>query len=350
MTTKVLFRQVISNPIHPVRVHFQLRTCISLLAISVVISACDPGANKAVEINPVSVITHSELLNIDSVTLDSSGRLYVSDMYTVKVFSDAGRLLHVIGGEGTGDGQFSDEAVGLVINSRGHLLVVDAGNCRVQVFDLQGNFIRSYAKQGTGKGEFLDPQGIVVDQHDLAYVTDRKRNDVQVFSPQGEYLYSIGAVSGKGSLNEPESMVIRNERLHVADEGNGRIQVYDLRGNYLKSLPRSGTLVTPKFEADLDDVLPPTEEDVLYSRYLDGDIEGIVFDDEGTLYLLDEDAGRVILLRGEEQVGEFFSKLPIASGDGMAVDGSFENLYIVDQGNSRVQAFELEEIQEKLVR
>jgi len=244
----------------------QLRALLSLLVFSAAIAACAVDVDKSVMISPISVITHPQILNIDSVVLDDQGRVYVSDMYSIKVFSDTGSLLHVIGEKGAEDGQFADEVLGLAINSRDQLLALDMGNHRVQVFDLEGGFIRAYGQQGAGKGEFLDPQGIIVDQYDLAYITDRQRNDVQVFSPTGEYLYSIGAPSGRGSLKEPESMAIRNERLYVADEGNGRIQVYAMRGKYLESIPHSGTLVTSKFEADLDDVLPPTEVDKLYSR------------------------------------------------------------------------------------
>ncbi len=331
-------------------VRIQLRSWLGLLILSTAMTACTTDVDQTVVISPDRVITHPDLVNIDSVVLDDQGRVYVSDMYSIKVFSDTGELLQVIGDKGTVEGQFSDEVLGLAINSRKQLLAVDKGNHRVQIFDLNGNFIRSYGNQGAGEGEFQDPQGIVVDQFDLAYVTDGQRNDVQVFSPLGEYLYSFGtSTKQRNSLKEPESMVIRNERLYVADEGNGRVQVYAMRGDYLESIPRSGTLIRSKFASDLDDVLPPTDEDILYHRSFEGDIEGIVFDSEGILYLLDEDAGRIVLLQGERQRGAFISELPIASGDGMAVDIAYEDLYVVDQGNSRIQVFGLKNIREQLI-
>ena len=332
-------------------VRIQLRSKLGLLIFSAAIAACTADVDQVVVISPDRVITHSELANIDSITLDDQGRVYVSDMYSIKVFSDAGTLLHVIGEKGAEEGQFADEVLGLAINSHNQLLAVDKGNHRVQLFDLEGSFIRSFGSPGAGAGEFQNPQGITVDQYDLAFVTDRQRNDIQVFSPLGEYLYSIGASpKQRASLKEPESMVIRNERLHVADEGNGRVQVYAMRGDYLESIPRSGTLVRSKFASDLDDVLPPTDEDILYNRSFEGDIEGIVFDNEGILYLLDEDAGRIVLVQGERQHGAFISELAIASGDGMAVDKAYEYLYVVDQGNSRIQIFGLKNIREQLIR
>jgi len=54
-------------------------------------------------------------------------------------------------------------------------------------------------------------------------------------------------------------------------------------------------------------------------------------------------------LQGDRQRGAFTSELPIASGDGMAVDKNHENLYVIDQGNSRIQVFELQGIREHLV-
>jgi len=141
-------------------------------------------------------------------------------------------------------------------------------------------------------------------------------------------------------LNEPESMTIRKGRLYVADEENQRVQVYDLRGKHLCHLPHSGVFdLDPQLEASLDDVVHHTDVEKKFRRFLDGDIEGVAFDDRGLLYILNEDAGEIIVFEKEKMVGIFTSEQPILSGDGMAFDSTFEHLYVVDQGNSRVQVF-----------
>ncbi len=69
--------------------------------------------------------------------------------------------------------------------------------------------------------------------------------------------------------------------------------------------------------------------------------EGIAFDGRGLLYVLNEDAGEIIVFHKEKMVGKFTSTKPILSGDGLAFDRKFQHLFVVDQGNARIQVFEV---------
>ena len=302
------------------------------------------------EISPVQTITHDGFQNIDSIVLDEAGRIYISDIHSVKVFNSAGDLVTDIGSQGTGQGEFTNEVIGLAINSRNELFIVDQDGTRVQVFDLQGNYLRSFGEKGNSDGQFQEPQGITVDTLDLVYVADKKRNDIQIFSRGGEYLYSFGKSGAPGSdLNEPESMAIHQERLYVADEENRRVQIYDLRGKHLGHLPHSGVFnLDSQLEASLDDVVNHTDVENKFHRYLDGDIEGVAFDGKGLLYILNEDAGEIIVFQKEKMVGVFTSSVPVLSGDGMAFDSQLLHLYVVDQGNSQIQVFDVQVIHDLL--
>jgi len=323
---------------------------LACLVVMTLVSGCTKERIVHAEISPVQMITNQKLQNIDSVVVDAAGRIYVSDIFAVKVFNTEGHLIAEIGREGTDDGEFINEVIGLAINSRDELYVVDQDQTRIQVFDLEGNFLRCFGQKGEAEGQFLEPQGITIDQLDLVYIADKQRNDVQVFSRGGEYLYQFGKSGVPGSdLNEPESMAINQGRLYVADEENKRVQIYDLRGKHLGHLPHSGVFnLDPQLEASLDDVPPYTDVENKFHRFLEGDIEGIAFDGRGLFYILNEDAGEIIVFHKEKMVGIFTSSEPISSGDGLAFDRQFQHLYVVDQGNSRIQVFEVKTIQELL--
>ncbi len=318
-----------------------IRTVLCLFCI-LTLSACTRDRITRAEIAPVQLISHPGFQNIDSVVVDQWNNIYVSDIFSVKIFDKNAAPIGEIGKQGTEDGQFLNEVIGLAINSKNELYAVDQDQTQVQVFDLEGNFLRRFGQKGSADGEFIEPQGITIDTLDLVYISDKLRNNVQVFSRGGEYLYQFGhsGIEGAG-FNEPESMVVHQNRLFVADEENRRIQIFDLRGQHLGHLPHSGIFdLNPQLEASLDDVAHHTDVEKKFHRFLDGDIEGLAVDNQGLLYALNEDAGEIMVFQKEIMIGIFTSQKPILSGDGMAFDAQFKHLYVVDQGNSRIQVFE----------
>lgn len=321
-----------------------------LLMALLVLAGCDRDRIVRIQVKPVQIISSPQFQNIDSIVVDRDGRIYVSDVLVVRVFDTKGRQVAEIGQSAEGAGVFSDEVIGLGINSQQELYAVDEQQMRVEVFDLAGNHLRYFGEAGDGPGQFLVPQGLVIDKYDLVYVSDKVRNDVQVFSRRGEYLFGIGK-SGKrdSDLNEPESMAINRERLYVADEGNHRVQVYGVRGRHLGSLPHSGIFaMDEQLAASLDDVPHLTDVDKKYERFIEGDLEGMAFDERGVLYVLNEDAGEMLVFKGEVLMGKFTSAEAISSGDGLAFSPGFERLYVVDQGNGRIQVFEVAAIRQGL--
>ncbi len=328
-----------------------------LAGLSVLLLSCTRPPGKAVPIQPILIFGEQgdgpgQFRNCDSVAVDDRGRLYVSDIQRVQVFSLEGVYLHDVGEPGRGDGQFCHEVIGVAITPDHQLVAADLNGYRYQVFDRDGAFLRSFGRKGSGDGEFLEPEGVAVDASGRIYTADNTRGDVQVWSREGEYLATIARPGGgPGELDEPESIAILGQRIYVADEGNGRIQVFDLEGNFLDQLghlPRA--LLPPKLLPDDDQVSEPVHRGVaeMYDRFLENDLEGLAFDPRGRLYALNEDEGRVeIFTAGGERLGAFRSAAEggISSGDGMAFDASGERLFVCDQGNDRIQVFALRDIE-----
>jgi sugar lactone lactonase YvrE len=85
-------------------------------------------------------------------------------------FSADGKLIKRWGKLGTGPGEF-DQAHSLALDSKGRLFVGDRNNNRVQIFDLDGNYIDEIL-------QFSRPSGIYIDKDDNFYVADSESESV----------------------------------------------------------------------------------------------------------------------------------------------------------------------------
>ncbi|MGH9954982.1 MAG: hypothetical protein ACRD39_04895, partial [Nitrososphaeraceae archaeon] len=74
---------------------------------------------------------------------------------------------------------------GIAIDSSDNIFVVDVDNDRVQVFDVNGNFITKWGSAGSANGQFEDPIGVAVGAEGRVYVTDEENARIQVFSRGG---------------------------------------------------------------------------------------------------------------------------------------------------------------------
>ena len=60
-------------------------------------------------------------------------------------------------------------------------MVCDRVNDRVQVFELNGKFVRKFGTQGRGKGEFNGSFSTAVLSDGRIVATDRENNRIQIF-------------------------------------------------------------------------------------------------------------------------------------------------------------------------
>jgi DNA-binding beta-propeller fold protein YncE len=161
---------------------------------------------------------------VDSV----AQRIYVTDTLRDQVFvlDMQGTVLQTIGKPGEADGEFN---LPTELRLQGpNLIVVDAMNFRVQVFDRSGKFQYSVGKIGDSVGAMFRPKAVSVDSEGDLYIVDAWWNAVQIFNPQGELLYHFGS-SGThaGEFQLPAGLFIdHDDRIYVVDSFNRRIQVF----------------------------------------------------------------------------------------------------------------------------
>ncbi len=171
------------------------------------------------------------------LAIDAENRfLYVADAELDQVLVyDADppyKLLRKIGvaGKGhslTGPGEFS-KPTNLAVDKDGNLYVSDTFNDRVQVFDAEGNFIRTWGKPGDGPGYFARPKGIAIDADGHVWVADTVQNRLQVFTPEGRLLLWIG---GRGVLPGHFQALVdvtidKNNRVFTSEQYGGRVQMF----------------------------------------------------------------------------------------------------------------------------
>ena len=177
-------------------------------------------------------------LNPQQLAVDLENNIYVSDHGNarIQIFDDQGNYIKSWGSYGDGPGEFSHPA-GIAI-SHDYVFVVDNKLNKIQKFDSLGNFIIQWGSFGTGNSEFISPSGIAVSENEFVYVVDTGNNRIQKFTLNGEYVSSFGKnFNGEGNLVSPRDIAIdETGKLFVTDPGNKSINIYKNNGEFLRIL------------------------------------------------------------------------------------------------------------------
>ena len=144
----------------------------------------------------------------------SKDRIYVGDIaqHAVHVYDKATRapLFDIPrGAEATNIATRLFQPINLALDIRGQLFVGDLGGYRVQVYDADGNYVRTVGKYGDNYGEFARLKGVAVDRDGLLYAVDAAGQIVQVFDAEGHLLMWFGEPgNGRGALTLPAKVVV----------------------------------------------------------------------------------------------------------------------------------------------
>jgi DNA-binding beta-propeller fold protein YncE len=154
-------------------------------------------------------------------------RVYVTDTLRDRVYilDSDGQVIRSFGQHGGANGQFNLPTE--VYVKGGLVVVVDAMNFRVQLFDREGNFQGVIGTTGDPRGGIYRPKGIAIDSEAHIYLVEAERGVVNVFDREGHLLYSFGNGTGFGQFLLPAGLFIdRNDRVYLADSYNHRVQVF----------------------------------------------------------------------------------------------------------------------------
>lgn len=164
--------------------------------------------------------TH-DITNPVGVDFDTEGNIVVSD-------SD-NQLIHVIDRCGVTIMTFGSEVLdcpwGVCVTPEGKIVVCDWGSASVKEFSQHGKLIKEFSSHYRAKPYY-------VIHHNDKYFISFDTHCVEVFSTDGEFLYTIGEKgSFEGELRDPRGMAIDSkENLVVCDSGNHRLLVFTTDG------------------------------------------------------------------------------------------------------------------------
>ncbi len=192
--------------------------------------------------------------------LDAAGNVYLCHIWrdeedsigreSIKVFSPTGRLVRevVAPGDDGAEGCYS-----VRVDGAGRIFAVYNNTNHLRVFDPQGRLLATlWGATGTGPGEFIGLRDVAFDtQRGLLYASDAGNSRIQQFdlvvSPTGEISAtlrrSFGAYGHElGELAYPQYLAVDEAtgRLAVGDMANRRIQVFDPQGNALAEMAPPG--------------------------------------------------------------------------------------------------------------
>jgi sugar lactone lactonase YvrE len=200
----------------------------------------DPGLRHVLVFNAQhkaeDVITDG-MVEPSGLAIDVQNRLlYVSDIKQDQILvydADSFKLKRKMGTGGkehalTTPGDFAKPS-GVAVDKEGNLYVADTLNDRIEVFDADGQFIRTWGKNGDGPGYFARPKGVTIDSDGHVWVADGMQDRVQVFTPEGQLLIAMG---GHGLLpGQYQGLVSvasdnKRNRIYTSEIYPGRVQEY----------------------------------------------------------------------------------------------------------------------------
>lgn len=182
-----------------------------------------------------------------AITIDDQDRLYIVDMTSrIQVFDRDGSFIRSWRTPKCKQGK----PCGLSISHDGLLMVCDTHYFRVLFYTPEGERVPERTIGGTngrGPGEFGFVTDVVQDSKGNYYVSEYGDYDrIQKFSPDGQYVYQWGQHGTEpGQFLRPQGLAMDDQdQLWVADASNHRIQVFDVSGDepvFVKSLGSNGS-------------------------------------------------------------------------------------------------------------
>jgi len=79
----------------------------------------------------------------------------------------------------------------IAFDSEGNVYILDSGNHRIQKFSPQGDYLATIGRMGQGPGEFQYPQSLTLDAEGYMYVAEMGNPIIHVLKPGGEQDYTI---------------------------------------------------------------------------------------------------------------------------------------------------------------
>ena len=139
-----------------------------------------------------------------------------------------------------------DRPYDLVRGLDGRMYVSEYRGGRVSILSANGDWLSYAGSKGLGKGQFVGPQHMTIDEDGYLYVVDYGNRRISKFDPDGVFIISFALKSAIfPGLLSPTGIAAGNGRIYIADNAAKTIYIFDPNGNYLGRLAAEG-LIAPE--------------------------------------------------------------------------------------------------------
>ena len=179
--------------------------------------------------------------------LDAQGNIWTTDVSanTVTKMSPRGDILLTLGVKGqagdwneSANSRLLNEPNDLAFGPSGDVFVVQGhgrGDGRVLRFDKTGKLITSWGGKGTGPGQFDIAHSIVIDARQLVYVADRQNRRVQIFDINGKFVKEWKFAGLPCGL-----LIGRDQQMYLVSGYAGQILKLDANGRAVAATGQPG--------------------------------------------------------------------------------------------------------------
>src|SRR5919109_141281 len=132
----------------------------------------------------------------------------------------------------------------LFVLNRSNIFDAPVGGLRIGIITLDEDYLGEWGAYGTGPGQLVWPNSMVLDAHGRLLISDEWRHDVQCFDQDGTLIHRWGGPgTADGHFNRPAGLSIDHAgHIIVADWGNERVQILRPDGAHLATLHGDATL------------------------------------------------------------------------------------------------------------
>lgn len=182
-----------------------------------------------------------------------------------------------------------------------------------------------------GDKRFDSPGGVAIDRAGRVVVADPSNNRLQVFSADGRFVRVIGRSGlAHGRLNNPEGVAIDHAgNIYVADNRNDRVEKFSSRGRYVATVGhRRGHAVGLQRGSERGQVVSPW---------------GLAIGARGDLYVVDQGNARIQVFASNGRLRRAFGGFGAGPGRfvmpyGIATDRAGA-VYVTDAATNRILVF-----------
>lgn len=262
--------------------------------------------------------------SISAVAVDAQDNIYITDTEKgrIVVLNKEGKVQAPLGEIGKG---MLKNPLGVAVDSRGQVYVTDTALNKLFIFYKDGSLIHYVEGNGEETGKLLRPSGVLVDEvGQRIIVADTGNHRLQVFDLKGKFVSFVGKKgSGKNEFMFPTFLAKNSSgKIYVVDTINNRVQIFNDKFNFLGQFGKAGDIL----------------------GYF-GRPKGIAIDAKDNIFVSDSYFQVVSVFDKENTPLMFFGgstdvKSNFYSPMGLAVN-SDGNVLVADSQNKRVAAFKM---------